>query len=123
MTQAENRRYAEYLQTEKWKQISRKRLMIDNWTCQMCGCRGTATNPLDIHHLDYKSIFNEENKIFESLVCLCRCCHKGVHYMMQRVTSPGGRRGWRDAIYVPQIHVFSLDGMERQRKEDEICLM
>ena len=102
--------YREYLKSDKWKMIAAQRLKIDNMTCQCCGSKGTQLNPLQVHHLSYRHIGNEENFIFEDLVTLCRPCHMGLHRILNRVTSPNGRRGWKDARQVPQVHVFTMSG-------------
>ena len=108
--------YEEYLQSEQWKELSRKRLEYDGYTCQMCGSRGTANNILEVHHLSYKHIGEEQNRVWEDLITLCHCCHKSVHAMMCRKTAPN-RYGWKDAYYVPKVSVFTLTGKELEHKE------
>lgn len=109
--------YSEYLKSDKWKAISYKRMKIDNFECQCCGSRGTETNPLEVHHLSYKHLYNEENRIYEDLVTLCHNCHKGLHHTMERVTAPDGRKGWKDSPRIPKIHVFNINGMNTENKE------
>ena len=55
----------EYLKSDKWKAIAHERMKIDKYTCQMCGCRGTTTNPLEVHHLSYKHLYVEKYDAFE----------------------------------------------------------
>lgn len=105
-----NAQYMQYLRSEKWHQIAAQRVAIDGGVCQCCGTRGTATNPLEIHHLSYASLYHEEGRIYEDLVCLCHLCHKGLHNIMNRTTSPTGRRGWSDNPTIPQVHAFNLSG-------------
>lgn len=105
--------YKAYLQSEKWAEICEKRKKIDKYRCCACGCAGTMTNPLEVHHLTYKHIGHEEDRIYEDLVTLDRCCHKLVHSMMERVTSPDGRRGWLNNARIPQVHVFTNSGEDR----------
>lgn len=106
-----NLKYLEYLQSNEWKNIAKKRMSIDKYACQCCGCKGTANNPLEIHHLSYRAIFHEEERIQEDLVTLCHVCHKGIHNVMNRVTDvKTGRRGWKDNNSIPTIHAFNIGG-------------
>lgn len=113
----DNKQYLEYLKTDKWKRISQKRMEIDKYTCQMCGCHGTMQNQLEIHHMSYKYLYCEEKRIYQDLICLCHCCHKSIHNVMNRVTAPDGRRGWKDNSYIPQVHVFNINGIDTDFKE------
>lgn len=105
----DNEKYREYLQSDKWKKIARQRMEIDG-KCVMCGCCGTSTNPLEIHHLSYKWLYHEEERVYQDLVTLCHCCHKQVHALMNRQTSADGRRGWKDNSTIPTVSVFTLSG-------------
>lgn len=108
-TNADNERYRKYLQSDKWKAISQKRYEIDGYRCAMCGCSGTTGNRLEVHHWSYRSLYAEQDRIYQDLVTLCHCCHKQIHKAMERTTSADGRKGWKDAR-IPQIHVFDLGG-------------
>ena len=104
--------YKRYLSSDRWRCIAQDRMEIDGYRCQCCGTAGTANNRLEVHHLTYKHLFTEEHYIYEDLVTLCHVCHTGVHRMMNRVTSPDGRRGWSEAAGVPQIHVCTMSGLD-----------
>ena len=94
--------YERYLQSDIWNNKRLKRLQIDEYTCQMCGTKGTRMNPLQVHHLDYHRKFNED--VEKDLVTLCRDCHQGVHRMMDRVTnSETGQRGWSDSLTIANV--------------------
>lgn len=110
-------KYQEYLKTDKWKDIARRRLEIDNYTCQGCGARGTALNPIECHHLTYRHLYHEENWVYQDLVSVCHCCHKNIHNIMVRVTDENGRRGWKNNTTIPQINVFTISGHELASKE------
>lgn len=110
MQRVDNEQYTEYLKSAEWKQIAEQRLEIDNYRCQACECIGTPTNPLEVHHLSYKNLYNEDGRVYEDLVTLCHVCHKQLHKVMERVTSASGRRGWTDSARIPSVHVFSIDG-------------
>lgn len=103
-----DKEYTAYLQTPQWKRIAYKRMVIDNFECQGCGSRGNTLNPLEVHHLSYRYLGNEESRIYEDLVTLCHICHKTVHSTMNRVTSPSGRRGWKDNGYIPKLVVYDF---------------
>ena len=112
---ADNERYREYLKSDEWRRLAMKRMQIDDFTCQMCGCKGTTVNPLETHHLSYHHLYHEESRVYEDLITVCRCCHKQYHKAMERITSPTGRRGWKDNPRIPQIHVFNIDGQIEHR--------
>ena len=110
MNQEEERRYSEYLKSDKWRQIARRRMEIDGYQCQGCGSRGTANNVLEVHHLSYKHIYHEESWVYEDLVCLCHACHRNLHRIMERVTNAQGRRGWLNNARIPTTHIYNLNG-------------
>ena len=105
-----NEEYQAYMKSERWRRIAKKRFEIDNYTCQGCGSKGSANNELQIHHLSYRHLGAEENWIYEDLVCVCRCCHKNLHRILERQTNAAGRKGWRDSARIPQTHVFNISG-------------
>lgn len=107
------RSYDEYLQSQEWRAKALKRAEIDNHRCQMCGCTGTMTNRIQIHHISYRNLYAED--VDKDLVCLCDVCHRNVHRMMCRITdSSTGQRGWRDTLPPSQHHVIDLDGTGTQ---------
>lgn len=117
MTQEENTTYIEYLKSPKWKTIAERRMKIDGYKCQCCDSRGTASNPLEVHHLSYSHLYHEETRIYEDLVTLCHVCHKGLHKAMERITNADGRRGWKNNARIPNIHTFNISGMNTEYKE------
>ena len=116
-----DQKYYEYLQGDKWRAIAKRRLEIDGFVCQGCGSRGGSNNPLQIHHMTYRHIFEEENYVYTDLVCLCRNCHGTTHAILNRVTSSTGRRGWRDEHYVPNINVYVLSGADIQQRRENLA--
>lgn len=111
-----NTEYREYLNSEKWKEIVKERMRIDEHRCVMCGSRGTTTNPLECHHLSYKYLGHEEKRIYQDLCILCHSCHKQVHNLMCRKTAPD-RNGWKDRYDIPQVSVYTVSGEQLQSKE------
>ena len=69
--------YKSYLTTKHWKEIKRECKEIGLFEkCIICGKKSR-----DIHHLNYKNLFNED--ILKDLVPLCGKCHKMVHEKMK----------------------------------------
>ena len=120
MLGADDEKYRKYLQSDKWRKIAKYRMQIDGYRCCMCGSCGTSSNPLECHHWSYRHLYAEENRVYEDLVTLCHICHKQIHKAMERITSPDGRRGWKDAR-IPQIHVFDISGtIEYKEEQNEV---
>ncbi|NMA48629.1 MAG: hypothetical protein GX947_02485 [Tissierellia bacterium] len=65
------RKYAMYLQSERWQKKVRY-LLAKHVKCQCCG----YDRDLVIHHKTYKNIFEEQEK---DLTVLCHHCHNRVH--------------------------------------------
>ena len=61
------------MQSPEWDTIRRKRLAIDDYTCQGCGYQ---SKPLDVHHVTYERFGHED---IDDLLSLCRDCHNEVH--------------------------------------------
>ncbi len=64
--------YMEYLKSDKWKEISKECKNLANNKCIRCG----SEDELEIHHITYKNIYNEEQNDIE---CLCHLCHTTIH--------------------------------------------
>lgn len=87
--------YLDYLKSDDWKAKAEARRKIDKGICQLCR---QASDMLEVHHLSYFHIKNEN--IYTDLIALCPDCHRKIHAMMCRITSPDGRRGWADLPYI-----------------------
>jgi hypothetical protein len=66
-------RYAEYLQSDEWRE--RRALVLERAEGLCEGCREKPAT--QVHHLTYDHIFNE--LLFE-LVAVCDDCHEHIHY-------------------------------------------
>ena len=67
-------KYQDYLKTEDWKsKRTEKRAKKRN--CGICG-----SNEIDIHHLNYKNLFDVRQ---EDLRRMCRRCHFLAHNLME----------------------------------------
>lgn len=81
--------YAEYMQSERWKQKRAKRFEIDGYQCVLCG---SAKN-LECHHLSYDRLGHEDVRY--DLLTLCRECHREIHSGTGRYW---GKCWWSDGL-------------------------
>lgn len=65
-------KYYDYLNSKEWADIRLDMYEIKGNKCERCGNK----QQLEIHHISYKNIFNEEP---EDLELLCRSCHQKEH--------------------------------------------
>lgn len=49
----------------------------DKFSCRHCGATWTPENPVDVHHLKFRSMGGGDTT--DNLLCLCRACHALVH--------------------------------------------
>lgn len=68
-----SKEYREYLQTDHWKEFREHALETHGRKCEDCGATDVT---LDVHHLTYENIWNEQ---LEDVVILCRSCHISRH--------------------------------------------
>lgn len=85
--------YRDYLMSEEWQKKREQRIEIDDGRCVFCGEK--VAHPV-VHHLTYKHLGFEN--VWTDLVTTCETCHEKIHVGMCRITSPSGRRGWRDDL-------------------------
>ena len=67
----------DYLKSEHWKNLRMKKIISQN-RCENCN---TKTS-LDVHHLNYKNLFDVE---LTDLQVLCRACHIKEHHIEVKV--------------------------------------
>ena len=64
--------YIEYLKSNEWKEKANQcKIKYDN-KCFNCG----SSKLLEVHHLSYKNIYNEEPT---DVICICHLCHARLH--------------------------------------------
>ena len=61
------------LDPDSYKELCRRVLKRDNWTCQVCGSR----NNLQVHHQQLRSQQGPDDE--SNLITLCAGCHEGLH--------------------------------------------
>jgi 5-methylcytosine-specific restriction endonuclease McrA len=64
-----NSEYIRYLKSPEWREKRKQFLEIVNYECEICGSK----NKLQVHHLNYNNIGEEEK---EDVQVLCKDCHK-----------------------------------------------
>lgn len=64
--------YAQYLDSNHWKSLRRKRLEASGYRCDQCG---SGFN-LQVHHLRYRNIYDV---LVSDLQTLCSYCHEKKH--------------------------------------------
>lgn len=67
--------YADYLQTDHWKELRKEKLKEAGNRCQVCG-NGWRQGPLNVHHNTYR---NRGREFLSDLLVLCRGCHEIYH--------------------------------------------
>lgn len=65
--------YEQYLKTRHWKQLRTRK---NKKNCAICA----STNLIDVHHLNYKNLFDVTTA---DLIKLCRRCHFIAHDLMK----------------------------------------
>ena len=65
-------RYFDYLKSKKWAQIKLDLYESRGKQCEVC----ESKRNVQVHHLSYKNVFNEEP---EDLILLCKNCHEKEH--------------------------------------------
>ena len=85
-----------YLHSNWWYIIKHRRLVMDGFKCTKCG----AIHFLEVHHLTY-AYRGEEVKYMESIVTLCRDCHRKEHNLNPELNN-------KEYIQKENIHVVNL---------------
>ena len=62
-----------YLKTEAWNIKRKQVLKRDVYQCRQCGTTGIQ---LEVHHLHYRRLYDED---LLDLVSVCRACHQSIH--------------------------------------------
>ncbi|WBC28446.1 HNH endonuclease [Rhodobacteraceae phage LS06-2018-MD05] len=71
-----NNKYKEYLKSNEWAQLKIDLFKLRGYRCERCNNK----KKLQVHHLNYNNIFNEEP---EDLIILCENCHKKEHKLFK----------------------------------------
>lgn len=81
-----------YLKSEDWRNLRAAKLASKHDRCQLCGL---AARNNDVHHLQYRNLFDVRT---EDLKVLCRFCHDQVHLLLNqypKLKKVGAKLQWR----------------------------
>lgn len=73
--------YKAYMKSEKWKVKKQERIAIDKGCC-MCGRPLDKIKSVQVHHITYKNLGNEN--VLTDLCTLCGSFHKKIHNYYNR---------------------------------------
>lgn len=74
--------YKIYMKSKEWQTKKQERMEIDNFSCVMCGRSKEHCKSLQVHHITYCRLGNEN--ALTDLVVLCGSCHKKIHNYYNR---------------------------------------
>ncbi len=74
--------YKDYMCSDEWKQKRQERMEIDGFRCVMCGRPLNKIKSVQIHHITYSRLGNEN--VMTDLCTLCGSCHKKLHNFYNR---------------------------------------
>ena len=69
--------YKNYMRSDAWAQKKQQRMQIDDYSCVMCGRSKDHCRTLQVHHISYRRLGNED--VLEDLCTLCGSCHRKIH--------------------------------------------
>lgn len=73
VTEEQKQKYKEYIKSPKWKRFKLSILKTRGEKCELCN---EKTSFLDLHHIHYRTLYNEQP---EDVLLLCRECHENQH--------------------------------------------
>ena len=74
--------YDRYMRSDAWSKKRAERLELDNNSCVMCGRTLEQIKSIQVHHITYKNLGNEN--VLEDICTLCGSCHKKIHNFYKR---------------------------------------
>ena len=74
--------YKRYIRSPAWAEKCRQRIEIAGHKCEMCGRLEKNSKGLQIHHINYIRLGNED--VYNDLICLCGRCHCLIHRYYNR---------------------------------------
>ena len=69
-------KYKDYMRSEQWKAKKQERIAIDKGCC-MCGRPLDKIKSVQVHHITYKNLGNEN--VLTDICTLCGSCYKKTH--------------------------------------------
>lgn len=80
--QKHSKEYDDYMKSDKWHSKCKQRLEIADHKCEMCGRLENNSKGLQIHHISYRNLGNED--VGNELICVCGRCHLMLHRYYNR---------------------------------------
>lgn len=105
-------RYSEYLLSDTWKAKRARCIALAGGQCE---CRGPHNGPLQVHHLTYARIFNEDMR---DLMVLCKLHHLAVEFEI--LNGRFGREGDVDELRRKTKALFA--GGIKQKPIEKVCI-
>lgn len=75
--------YKRYIQSPAWEEKKRQRMELDGFRCVMCGRHKDHCRTLQVHHITYRNLGDED--VRADLCTVCGSCHKKLHNYYDRV--------------------------------------
>ena len=73
--------YKTYMRSPEWEAKKQQRIAIDKGCC-MCGRPLDKIKIVQVHHITYKNLGNED--VLTDICTLCGSCHKKIHNFYNR---------------------------------------
>lgn len=103
--------YQEYLKSDHWQSLRKRKLSHSKCRCAICG----STDRLEVHHLQYKNIFDVD---LTDLRILCNRCHDLFHEL-KRSGKINLKPGSHHSLFAQTKHYVQLSrGFIRPRKSE-----
>lgn len=77
----QTQKYEEYMHSPEWEVKRKERIAIDGGCC-MCGRPLNRIRSVQVHHITYKNLGNEN--VLTDICTLCGSCHKKIHNFYNR---------------------------------------
>lgn len=74
--------YRNYMKSDAWEQKKQERMRIDEYKCVMCGRSIDQCKSLQVHHVTYKRLGDEN--VLDDLCTVCGSCHQKIHNYYNR---------------------------------------
>lgn len=80
--QEHSKQYDDYMRSDAWEAKRQQRIEIDGYKCVMCGRPTQTMKKINVHHISYRNLGNEN--VLTDLCTLCPTCHKHIHNYYNR---------------------------------------
>lgn len=77
-----NKKYKAYLLSDEWRNLKIDLIQQRGYKCERCNKK---TKLIQVHHLTYERIYNENQ---EDLILLCGICHQKAHGLIKEKVKP-----------------------------------